>query len=60
MEVMITLILRLYTLSIYKEHGKSLLSQARRITLDWIVRLRIEVRNSKETSVAESTAKYAF
>jgi hypothetical protein len=60
MEVMITLGLRLYDLTAPLLRADDLLAQARRITLAWIARLRADVRNAKETSVAETAARYAF
>jgi hypothetical protein len=60
MEVMITLILRLCTLAVSKKRGRELLRQARSITLDWIERLRNDVRNAKDNSVAKTIAKFAF
>jgi hypothetical protein len=60
MEVMITLSLRLCDLAASITQGNDLLIQARRITLVWITRLRADVRNAKETSIAETAARYAF
>ncbi|KAH9865890.1 hypothetical protein J1614_009477 [Plenodomus biglobosus] len=60
MEVMITLTLRLCDLAAPMTRADNLLVQARRITLDWITRLRADVRNAKETSLAETAARYAF
>jgi hypothetical protein len=60
MEVMITLGLRLYDLTAPMLRADDLLAQARRITLTWVARLRADVRNAKETSVAETAARYAF
>ena len=60
MEVMITLSLRLYDLAAPMARANGLLVQARRITLAWITRLRADVRNAKETSIAERAARYAF
>jgi len=60
MEVMITLSLRLYDLAAPMTRANDLLIQARRITLAWITRLRTDVRNAKETSIAETAARYAF
>ena len=57
---MITLGLRLYDLTAPMLRADDLLAQARRITLTWIARLRTNVRNAKETSVAETAARYAF
>lgn len=57
---MITLGLRLYDLTAPMLRADNLLAQARRITLTWIARLRTNVRNAKETSVAETAARYAF
>jgi hypothetical protein len=60
MEVMITLSLRLHDLAASTKRADDLLIQARRITLAWITRLRTDVRNAKETSIAETAARYAF
>ncbi|KAH6355539.1 hypothetical protein HBI34_227520 [Parastagonospora nodorum] len=60
MEVMITLSLRLCELAEPGTRADNLLVQARRITLAWIGRLRVDVRYAKETHVAETAAKYAF
>jgi hypothetical protein len=60
MEIMITLSLRLCHLAASTTQGNDLLIQARRITLAWITRLRADVRNAKETSIAETAARYAF
>ncbi|EUC26942.1 hypothetical protein COCCADRAFT_10307 [Bipolaris zeicola 26-R-13] len=60
MEVMITLSLRLCHLAAPMVRANELLIQARCITLAWINRLRADVRNAKETSVAEIAARYAF
>jgi hypothetical protein len=60
MEVMITLSLRLCDLAASMTRAEDLVVQARRITLAWIVRLRKDVRNAKETSIAETAARYAF
>lgn len=60
MDVMITLSLRLYDLAAPMIRAKELLVQARHITLAWITRLRADVRNAKETFIAETAAKYAF
>lgn len=60
METMVTLILRLCDLAAPMVRANELLVKARCITLAWITRLRADVRNAKETSVAETAAKYAF
>ncbi|KAF1847270.1 uncharacterized protein K460DRAFT_332087 [Cucurbitaria berberidis CBS 394.84] len=60
MEVLITLSLRLFTLASSKTLAKALLMESRVITLNWITRLRVDVRSATETSVAETAAKYAF
>jgi hypothetical protein len=60
MEVMITLSLRLCDLAVSMTRANDLLIKARRITLAWITRLRADVRNAKETSIAETAARYAF
>ncbi|CBX97993.1 hypothetical protein LEMA_P094020.1 [Plenodomus lingam JN3] len=60
MEVMITLTLRLCDLAVPMIRADNLLVQARHITLDWITRLRADVRNAKETSIGETAASYAF
>jgi hypothetical protein len=60
MEVLITLTLRLYNMASSKVLAKSLLIQAREITLKWITRLRADVRSALENSVAETAARYAF
>lgn len=60
MEVMVTLSLRLFDLSSSKTSAEALLKEARNITLQWISRLRINVRSSTESSAAESAARYAF
>ncbi|KAF1997703.1 hypothetical protein P154DRAFT_622249 [Amniculicola lignicola CBS 123094] len=60
MEVLVTLSLRLFALSPSKTLASDLLREARRITLSWITRLRMDVRSAVETSTAETAAKYAF
>jgi hypothetical protein len=60
MEVMITLSLRLCDLAAPMTRANELLVRARRITLAWITRLRAALRNSKETTIAETAARYAF
>ncbi|KAH7117537.1 hypothetical protein B0J11DRAFT_493133 [Dendryphion nanum] len=60
MEMLITLSFRLYELAPSQESGRTLLQEARDITLQWITRLRIEVRSAPEASVAETIAQYAF
>jgi hypothetical protein len=57
---MITLSLRLWNLAGAMTRANDLLIQARRITLAWITRLRVDVRDAKETFVAETAARYAF
>lgn len=60
MEILITLTLRLFTMASSKVLANGLLVQARKITLNWIIRLRADVRSAMQTSVAETAAKYAF
>lgn len=62
MEMLITLILRLFTLTTdnMRQIALKLLHRARDATLDWIVHLRDEVRGASEASAAERAANYGF
>ncbi|KAL4784729.1 hypothetical protein BJX76DRAFT_356715 [Aspergillus varians] len=62
METMLTLTIRLCTLGSSKAsvRANQLLLSIRRITLDWISRLRNETRTTQEADVAERTARYGF
>ncbi|ORY15467.1 hypothetical protein BCR34DRAFT_642957 [Clohesyomyces aquaticus] len=60
MEVLITLTLRLFALALSKTLAEDLLKEAREITFHWIVRLRTDVRNTKDPAAAQIAARYAF
>jgi hypothetical protein len=60
MEVLITLSLRMFSLASSNTPAEKLLKEARVITLKWIARLRTDVRNATEASVAETAARYGF
>jgi len=60
MEVLITLTLRLFVLASSKSQARNLLLEARNTTLNWIKRLRADVRSTTESSMAETAARYAF
>ncbi|KAF2647966.1 hypothetical protein K491DRAFT_722967 [Lophiostoma macrostomum CBS 122681] len=63
MELLITLSLRLYNLSSSSystQAATKLVKEARDITLQWITRLRSDVRNAVDASTAKSAAEYAF
>ncbi|OCK76192.1 hypothetical protein K432DRAFT_428888 [Lepidopterella palustris CBS 459.81] len=62
MEMLITLSLRLFTLTSGPDHqsAERLLTAARGATLQWISNLRDEVRNATEADVAERAARYGF
>jgi Protein of unknown function (DUF3638) len=62
MEMLITLSLRLFNLTTGQDRqsAESLLKAARESTLQWICRLRDEVRNATEADAAERAARYGF
>ncbi len=62
MELLIILSLRLFNLSSgnMKERAEKLLRTARDATLDWIGRLRNEIRTTTAADVAQRTATYGF
>lgn len=62
MEILITLSLRLFTLTSGPDHqaAERLLKAAREATLQWISRLRDEVRKAAGVDAVESAARYGF
>ena len=62
MEMLITLSLRLFNLTSGRDRqsAERLLKAARELTLQWISRLRDEVRNAVEADAAERAARYGF
>ena len=62
MEMLITLSLRLFNLTSgsHRQSAERLLKSARNATLQWVTRLRNEVRNAAEADVAERAARYGF
>ncbi|KAH0566486.1 hypothetical protein GP486_000104 [Trichoglossum hirsutum] len=62
MEMLITLSLRLFSLTSGPlcQAAERLLKAARDITLQWVTRLRIEIRNAEEADVAQRAAMYGF
>jgi hypothetical protein len=62
MEMLITLSLRLFNLTSGRDRqsAERLLKVARESTLQWISRLRDEVRNAAEADAAERAARYGF
>lgn len=62
MEVLITLLLRLCTLGpeVVHQSAQTVVEEARMIALGWIVSLRYDLRNTKDSSIASNAAKYAF
>ncbi len=62
MEMLITLSLRLFNLTSGEDRqsAERLLKAARESTLQWISRLRDEVRNAAEADTAERAARYGF
>lgn len=62
MEILITLSIRLFTLTSGPDHqsAEKLLKVARATTLQWISRLRDEVRYAAEADSAERAARYGF
>ncbi|RYO81474.1 hypothetical protein DL764_009764 [Monosporascus ibericus] len=61
-EILITLSLRLFSLTsgTDRQSAECLLKTARNITLEWICRLRDEVRRAAEADAAERAAMYGF
>ena len=62
MEILITLSLRLFSLTSGRDRqsAERLLEAARKSTLQWISRLRDEVRNAPEADAAKRAATYGF
>jgi hypothetical protein len=62
MEMLITLSLRLFNLTsgLYRQTAERLLRVARDSTLQWIAKLRDEVRNAAEADAAERAARYGI
>jgi hypothetical protein len=62
MEMLITLSLRLFNLTSGRDRqsAERLLKAARELTLQWISRLRDEVRNAVEADASERAARYGF
>ena len=62
MEMLITLSIRLFTLTSGPDHhfAEKLLKVARTTTLQWVSRLRDEVRNTAEADAAGQVATYGF
>ncbi|RYP59007.1 hypothetical protein DL769_008716 [Monosporascus sp. CRB-8-3] len=62
MEILITLSLRLFSLTsgTDRQSAECLLKTARNVTVEWICRLRDEVRTAAEADAAERAAMYGF
>ncbi|RYP37538.1 hypothetical protein DL767_002846 [Monosporascus sp. MG133] len=62
MEILITLSLRLFSLTsgTDRQSAECLLKTARNVTVEWIYRLRDEVRTAAEADAAERAAMYGF
>lgn len=60
MEILITLLLRLFNTESCKDEAEDLLKQARQTTLQWLVILRTDVRKAGDADHAKSFAHYAF
>jgi hypothetical protein len=60
MEMLITLSLRLFALTSNRQPAERLLKSARETTLNWITRLRDEVKSATDSSAAERAARYGF
>ncbi|KAM3068070.1 hypothetical protein ACMFMF_009436 [Clarireedia jacksonii] len=62
MEMLITLSLRLFSLTSgqHRQSAERLIKTARQSTIQWISRLRDEVRNSTKADAADRAAAYAF
>ncbi|KAH8725994.1 hypothetical protein GQ44DRAFT_771576 [Phaeosphaeriaceae sp. PMI808] len=60
MEILITLILRLYELSSSRSSALSLLKEVRNATLGWFTQLRADVRSATDAYTAERAAEYAL
>ncbi|KAI9683344.1 MAG: hypothetical protein M1829_005414 [Trizodia sp. TS-e1964] len=62
MEMLITISLRVFELTSgsIQHSSEELLLNARKSTLQWIHRLRIEFRNATEAATAETAARYGF